>query len=72
MPTLPEDRKARRGEPVLYDGRPGTIEWGDDSHGYSLYMEQGGRQQVFLGDVHRVTADPGGSRPVWKRVVPRG
>lgn len=68
----PEERKARRGEAVLYDGRAATIEWGDDAHGYSLYMEQGGRQQVAWNEIHRMSPDPGGDRPVWKRSAPRG
>lgn len=65
----PESRNQRRGEPVLYEGRPGTIEWGDDEHGFSLYMEQGGRQQVPRNDAAKVARDPGADRPVWRSVT---
>lgn len=69
---IPEDRRARRGEPVIVAMTEnttceGTIEWGDDEVGYSIYLECDGRSG---GRVERraseVQPDPDGDRPVWK------
>jgi hypothetical protein len=67
---IPEDERARRGEPVIVmEGtkeRKGTIEWGGVTKPASIYCETGGRLvNVALTDIR---SDPGGERPVWRRV----
>lgn len=67
MKTLPmENNRRRQGQPVLVDGREGTIECGDEDSGMSIHLESGGHVVVDSREVwRRVTTDPGGSRPVW-------
>jgi hypothetical protein len=66
---IPEDARARRGEPVIVIDdagreRDGTIEFGDESTScISVYCERGGR--VVVRDLARLRPDPGGLRPVW-------
>ncbi len=63
---IPEDERQRRGEPVIVDGRIGTIEWGGVTRPASIYFESGGR---VCASISEITPDPGGSRPVWKMVT---
>ena len=68
---IPEDERARRGEPVIVvqggGERLGTIEWGGVTKPASVYFESGGRDaRVAIGDLR---ADPGGNRPVWRKVT---
>lgn len=64
---IPEEERQRRGEPVLVDGRPGTIEWGGVTQHASVYFEQGGRDAHV--SQHELVQDPGGARPVWASVT---
>lgn len=69
----PENVRERRGEPVLVtldDGREcaGTIEFGDERTGISVYLERDGKSggRIALRDrFERLRPDPGGKRPVW-------
>lgn len=77
----PEDFKERRGEPVLIthgsDGKllerplPATIEWGNDSIGYSLYSERDGRSCGRFANMKAewMQRDPGADRPVWRSIT---
>lgn len=72
---IPEDRRGRRGEPVIVTfaaghACPGTIEWGDDEVGYSIYLERDGHSAGRVGaKASEVLADPGGARPVWDSIT---
>lgn len=61
-----ENNRRRRGEPVIVDGREGTIEFGDDTR-MSIYCEKGGR--VITNGTQNITRDPGGFRPVWDHLA---
>jgi hypothetical protein len=64
-----EECKERRGEPVIVTvgvhDLPGTIEWGDDAHGYSVCTEPAGARYVV--SKREIRPDPGGERPLWTR-----
>lgn len=65
---IAEDELQRRGEPVIVNEKPGTIEWGGVTQPASVYLEQGGRMTGV--PVRFLRADPGGERPVWQRIQP--